>query len=123
MARITGRTYALMVFGVVVAMVLAWYNITVVNVFPGSTGPYTAPFPDEKSSGELMIPHSYIIHLFPGHSIDTLNAAIAQDIMPLMGVIINPSRDEEREGLIFGVYRVEDELLAAIRTYRGVERV
>lgn len=94
-------------------------------MFPENTeaGPYQAPFPDERSSDELIIPHSYSVHLFPGRSIDDLSTAIERDIKPLVGVIINPSRDKEKEGLMFGVYRIEDELLAAIRTYRGVEMV
>lgn len=43
--------------------------------------------------------------------------------MFLMGVIINLFCDEEREGFMFGVYCVEDELLVVIRIYWGVERV
>jgi hypothetical protein len=85
--------------------------------------PYQAPFPDEDSSNELIIPLSYIIYLFPGRSIEDLNNAIARDVKPFVGMIVHSSRVTEQKGLFFTVNHVQEELLQAIRSYQGVRLV
>jgi hypothetical protein len=82
---------------------------------------YEAPFPVRgKEPPEDIIPGAYGIVLAKGRTVDDVSRAIGRDIGPYVDTVVdNPSFVEEY-GLHFSVTGVDDELLAAIRSYEGV---
>ncbi|KAL2212797.1 hypothetical protein CC79DRAFT_1365064 [Sarocladium strictum] len=124
MTPLSSRAILLLCFGLPFAILLGWHQFTRLNNGPETEMfQYKAPFPDENSTDELIIPLAYVVHLSPGRSVDELNDAIARDINPFITGILNPSRDVEKDALIFSVSAVEDDLLASVRAWRGVKMV
>ncbi|KAI1840422.1 hypothetical protein JX266_013389 [Neoarthrinium moseri] len=83
--------------------------------------PYEAPLIEDDSDLQV-IPKFYQILLFPGHSVSDLSTAIGQDIQPHISHVFDDLHSEDGD-LIFSVKDVEDELLATLRTYKGVKIV
>lgn len=83
--------------------------------------PYLAPFPEKGDNDPRVIPRAYAISLFPDHTIDDLSAAVGRDVQPFVQTVLEFHDGEV--GIALGVRNVDDDLLAAIRTYRGVRLV
>lgn len=77
-----------------------------------------APFPDEDKDNPNIIPQAYILSLFPGYTISDLSAAVSQGIQkPVKSVEEIPGAGL---GIFIVLHDVDDDLLATIRTHKGV---
>lgn len=115
-----GFIFVFTILVAVFAVLLTWRQMSAGDSISGAPA-YEAPL-REDNSGLKVIPKCYHIELFPGHSIRDLSTAISQDVQPYVSHVFEKLFLEDGE-VLFVVEGVEDELLAAIRAYRGVKLI
>ncbi|KAH8801355.1 hypothetical protein F5884DRAFT_757005 [Xylogone sp. PMI_703] len=121
MSRLTLQITTLLLLGCLLITFLSWKENTSFVLFSERLfGPWKAPFPDEKPSSDFpFIPKHFAICLHPGNSVQDVSTAIGRDLQPYVSTVF----DDDDLGIIFVIHDAENDLVTAIRTYRGVRLV